>query len=145
MNTIFPPSGLYCDDFAIRFPRAWLLAFLEIQIDQEGLATMATMVDEAAQAVPVAEDAAAQAESAPRESHAEPTSSEKPGAATENNKGTEGEVGARELSRDYTGRLQIDSNDSNIDSVVSNGSKYCRNSFSRYSGGHRSRIRSTEA
>jgi len=49
------------------------------------------MVDEAAQAVPVAEDAAAQAESAPRESHAEPTSSEKPGAATENNKGTEGE------------------------------------------------------
>lgn len=100
MNTIFPPSGLYCDDFAIRFPRAWLLAFLEIQIDQEGLATMATMVDEAAQAVPVAEDAAAQAESAPRERHAEPTSSEKPGAATENNKGTEGEVGARELSRD---------------------------------------------
>ena len=110
MNTIFPPSGLYCDDFAIRFPRAWLLAFLEIQIDQEGLATMATMVDEAAQAVPVAEDAAAQAESAPRESHAEPTSSEKPGAATDNNKGTEGEVGARELSRDYTGRLQTDSN-----------------------------------
>ena len=89
MNTIFPPSGLYCDDFAIRFPRAWLLAFLEIQIDQEGLATMATMVDEAAQAVPVAEDAAAQAESAPR-SHTEPTSSEKPGAATETTRGLRG-------------------------------------------------------